>query len=467
MDIDGGGAIDTVNLIYSSTQTESIPFGSTRSWIKEHLWPISSIVEGADLSDQNALGMHLSDIHNIYPSDYISSEVRGTKYFGECGVLEEEPEQCQSPAEGGAADTCSCQEVYTPPASVKGDIARALLYMDLRYDGSDRITWDMRLTDCPRIPFKDRGYLSQLLQWHRDDPPSTEEKERNTQICRNWQGNRNPFVDHPEIVKQLYYEPFPLPVLGERTSYAACDKLPTLPPTAAPNLCDTAVFAGDVYFFLLNSMQENSIGMYTFRELPASFDLYMTDDAWNGTAFVNDNPYRDGTVMLTIPDGGIPAGTPFGYQEAGLSYSEEWESVSGDFSLTTDGEAVFLYCIQGDGEPKPLLAFSYGAKYVAADSVDADFVYNETSTSFPWSLGELGLQNIQPHAQSLLFNSSALPPSASQESLKIAARDPSYWVLSSTTRFSMQDNGSAAARVVRNGMLVSTIVTMAIVASIL
>lgn len=85
------------------------------------------------------------------------------------------------------------------------------------------------------------GFLSQMTTWHLQDPPSAEEILRNQQICQHWQGNRNPFVDHPELATALHYEPFSLPEIGERTIYEACEKLPTL-----PNSCDTLVGVGDI-----------------------------------------------------------------------------------------------------------------------------------------------------------------------------------------------------------------------------
>jgi hypothetical protein len=66
------------------------------------------------------------------------------------------------------------------------------------------------------------------------------------------------------------------------------------------------------------------------------------------------------TQQLTTPSTGIPAATALGYQEDGLAYhSSDWTTVDdgGTFSLTADGEAIFLYCVKGDSTKKPLLAF--------------------------------------------------------------------------------------------------------------
>jgi len=56
---------------------------------------------------------------------------------------------------------------------------------------------------------REMGLLSTLLKWNEVDPPSREEKLRNERICKIYQHNRNPFVDHPEyanlIWKQAYW----------------------------------------------------------------------------------------------------------------------------------------------------------------------------------------------------------------------------------------------------------------------
>jgi endonuclease I len=98
----------------------------------------------------------------------------------------------------------------------RGDVARALFYMDVRYEGGVHgITGasepDLRLTDNLNLiqttggntSIAYMGLLTTLLQWHQQDPVDAREIARNN-VVYGYQGNRNPFIDHPEWVECLY-----------------------------------------------------------------------------------------------------------------------------------------------------------------------------------------------------------------------------------------------------------------------
>jgi endonuclease I len=285
MDLDVGSSPEKIKLLYSLEEIASKPFGGSRGWVKELLHPIS---RGVGLQ-----GPDVSDLHNLRPVTYLSDLVRADKYFGECGHLVPN-DTCEEPAEGGADGTCSCNRVYTPPAEVKGDIARALMYMDLRYDGRDEDSINLRLTDCPFQHERDMAYLSQMLTWHKEDPVDDAEIERNNKVCEQYQGNRNPFVDFPSLADKLWDEPLPLPAKGEREIYEACEKIPTQSPTSDPNQCEF-LSEGDIYIWLINSEDPDNLGLFTFEDLEEDFDLFMTTNPWNGTAFVE----QGGTVAVS------------------------------------------------------------------------------------------------------------------------------------------------------------------------
>jgi hypothetical protein len=91
--------------------------------------------------------------------------------------------------------------VYEPRESHKGNAARALLYMSLRYNGIGGQNWTFNHLNSVVLPAlnEDPQVVQQLLQWHLADPPDAEEISRNDYV-QSIQGNRNPFVDHPSWV---------------------------------------------------------------------------------------------------------------------------------------------------------------------------------------------------------------------------------------------------------------------------
>ena len=305
IDVDEGLEPGTVSLIYSADDEvlPSIPFGE-RTWVRDHLFPV--------LRGVGYQGPDATDIHAIRPATTLSNVVAADKYFGVCEVLTP-PETCVAPAEGSGPDTCVCERIFDPPASRKGDIARSLMYMDLRYDGVEPDTLDLRLTDCPFQPERDMAYLSQMLTWHREDPPDDAERIRNFKTCANWQGNRNPFIDFPELADTLFPPAAPLPEIGqEQLIYEKCQSIPTFPPTFDNNACDLMP-EGDVVPFLVNSggtdektsdLPGMTLGLYSFGPMEEGFELFVTDNPWNGDSFVEQvNTTTDGTIKVSLLGG--------------------------------------------------------------------------------------------------------------------------------------------------------------------
>ena len=97
-------------------------------------------------------------------------------------------------------------------------MARAILYMDIRYEGGTHpvtgisepnliVTDNTALiTTTPSGSIVATGYmgkLSTLIAWHLADGPDNAERARNNKIF-GYQNNRNPFIDRPEWVNCLY-----------------------------------------------------------------------------------------------------------------------------------------------------------------------------------------------------------------------------------------------------------------------
>ena len=93
---------------------------------------------------------------------------------------------------------------FEPRGAVKGDVARIVLYMDIRYAGFDSVTPDLQVVDTLTSTGQAKlGKLCTLLAWSEADPVDEFEINRNNKIYE-FQGNRNPFIDHPEWISTIY-----------------------------------------------------------------------------------------------------------------------------------------------------------------------------------------------------------------------------------------------------------------------
>ena len=97
---------------------------------------------------------------------------------------------------------------FEPRDAVKGDVARIMMYMDVRYDGVSPNTNGVNLTlvngnTSGSTKTGEFGDLDTLLAWHEADPVDDYERRRNDRVYEV-QGNRNPFIDHPEYANLIY-----------------------------------------------------------------------------------------------------------------------------------------------------------------------------------------------------------------------------------------------------------------------
>ncbi|WP_329108603.1 endonuclease [Micromonospora sp. NBC_01699] len=176
-----------VILLYSGrSQSKNTNGGNPNDWNREHVWAKSH----GDFGTATGPG---TDVHHLRPEDVSVNASRGNKDFDTGGSTVAE-------APGNYTDGDS----FEPRNAVKGDVARMIMYMAIRYEGGDgwanlEMNQAVNNGSAPYI-----GKLSVLLQWNRADPPDAFEKRRNQVIYDNWQGNRNPFIDHPEWATAIW-----------------------------------------------------------------------------------------------------------------------------------------------------------------------------------------------------------------------------------------------------------------------
>lgn len=198
--------------------TERAGSGSGLRYNREHTWP-NSLGFGSTSGDKGLPYAPYTDTHMLYLTDSAWNSDRGNKPFADCasGCGERITEANNGSGGGSGVYPGNSNWVRTPDGNSgsfqvwgkrRGDMARAVLYMAIRYEGGrDAATQqsepDLELTDDrSRILITSAspaymGLLSTLLAWHQADPPDAAERGRN-EVIFGFQGNRNPFIDHPE-----------------------------------------------------------------------------------------------------------------------------------------------------------------------------------------------------------------------------------------------------------------------------
>ncbi|MBM7074104.1 endonuclease [Shewanella sp. 202IG2-18] len=106
---------------------------------------------------------------------------------------------------GEAPGTKADSDSFEPSNDVKGDVARMIFYMDVRYQGSDNSgTPDLSVVEgITSNGQPELGDVCILLKWHQQDPVSAWEQRRNTRIDER-QLNRNPFIDNPAWAQSIF-----------------------------------------------------------------------------------------------------------------------------------------------------------------------------------------------------------------------------------------------------------------------
>ena len=203
--------------IYKNASYPKVLAGNT-NYNREHSWPKS-----LGFPDDGPNNYCYTDGHHLMASDITYNSARGNKYYGNCTSGCTEYTTQANFNQGGGSGVYPGNSNWTNSvlwqtwSKRKGDAARAMFYMDVRYEGGTNgntgiVEPNLALTDNASLITQSvgnttgtayMGLLSVLLQWHIDDPVDDREVLRN-QIVFNAQGNRNPFIDHPEWVKCIY-----------------------------------------------------------------------------------------------------------------------------------------------------------------------------------------------------------------------------------------------------------------------
>ncbi len=177
-------------LVYKEIGRAKLDFQLTSSsvgkWNREHTYPrsrggfnsisLDDIADGREVywnTTADSLRHGNSDAHALRAVDGPENSTRNNQHYGQ----------------------------YNGPLGTlggfKGDVARSVLYMELRYNGLQVVN------GFPEGTVGELGDLATLLDWHRNDPPDDYEMNRNN-IVYTWQYNRNPLIDYPDLVEYIW-----------------------------------------------------------------------------------------------------------------------------------------------------------------------------------------------------------------------------------------------------------------------
>lgn len=183
--------------------TNMVPVGETapdnNTMNKEHCFPKSWW--GGTNNDA------YKDIIHLMPVNSVANSTRSNWPYGEVQTPKSISSKCTNPrfkhgspkaGQGGGSAT-----VFEPDNEFKGDLARTYFYMVTCYQDLSWSSDGLRTAENGTYPTLQPWAIEMLLRWHREDPVSQKELDRNEGVYSR-QNNRNPFIDYPEMAEHIW-----------------------------------------------------------------------------------------------------------------------------------------------------------------------------------------------------------------------------------------------------------------------
>lgn len=177
---------------YSGTSVSFSGFGSGNGTTnREHVWPKEG---GKAFPEKSKAG---SDAHHLRPTEAQLNSTRNNLSFG---VVEQTKANIVKQDGSTTYDNLcyTANGLFYPGEGYRGATARILMYVQTRWGNEYDLKFVDEAGNCKTI-----GKISDLLKWHLEEPVTEAEIARNEAIYKI-QGNRNPFIDHPEYATQIY-----------------------------------------------------------------------------------------------------------------------------------------------------------------------------------------------------------------------------------------------------------------------
>ncbi len=301
--------------------TKPFAWGSTYS--REHTW-CQSWFPVASTSNE-----YYSDQHHLFPvQQNHTNVVRSNNPLGIVKTIS------SSFMEAKLGNDSTGKLVYEPRACHKGDAARALLYMAVRYNGVYG-DWSFNYLNSNYLASQQQD-VATLLKWNKEDPPDKWEVDRNNYV-QSIQQNRNPFVDHPEYVNYINFND----ISKLSPSYAT-------EPTFGPSNLVVQKGANSITISWSNVTSGGQLASGYVLEGFTTNTYFIPID---GEVYTNDTLLSDGGAVVSITNNGTQSYT-FYNVDTSLTYYFRMYTYNGDATLRnykTDGYGNSFNLLQPSG----------------------------------------------------------------------------------------------------------------------
>ncbi|OXE98021.1 putative secreted protein (Por secretion system target) [Flavobacterium araucananum] len=394
---------DPYNYTTGSTQRCGNYSAEGDCYNREHIIPQSVFNEQSPM---------VADAHFITPTD---GKVNGVRSNYPHGVVSTPTYISQNGGKLGPNSTSGYSgTVFEPINEFKGDIARMYFYFATRYENTVA-GYSYAMFDGSSNKVFTAAFLSILLSWNAQDPVSAREIARNNAIYAR-QNNRNPYIDHPEYVNQIW-----------------SPSSDTQAPTAPTGLASTAK---------------------TATSITVSWNASTDNVGVTGYNVYSNGVLKTTVTSLTATITGLTASTSYNINVTAKDAAGNTSASSSTIAVTTNSsggtggtatELLFSEYIEGSGNNKALeIANNTGASV----SLSAYTVKKQTNGAGAWSTG-LALSGTLATGSKFTIVNSSMSSSCFATSLANI----------STTATELTFNGNDAVGLFKNGVLIDIIGT--------
>lgn len=370
---------------------------------REHIIPQSVFNEQSPM---------VADAHFITPTD---GKVNGMRSNYPHGVVSTPTYISQNGGKLGPNSTSGYSgTVFEPINEFKGDIARMYFYFATRYENTVA-GYSYAMFDGSSNKVFTTAFLNILLAWNAQDPVSAREIARNNAIYTR-QNNRNPYIDHPEYVNQIWNP-----------------SADTQAPTAPTSLASTTKTATSITI-AWNASTDN-VGV-------------------TGYNVFSNGVLKTTVTGLTATITGLTASTSYNINVSAKDAAGNTSALSNTIAVTTNSsggtggtatDLLFSEYIEGSGNNKALeIANNTGASV----SLSAYTVKKQTNGAGSWSTGLALSGTLATGSKFTIVNSSMASSCYPTSSANI-----------STTATELTFNGNDAVGLFKNGVLIDIIGT--------